>query len=132
MLCFRTRDTGGRLVPLSIETEPVPLAVGRDGVIRIRGSRVTLDTIVAAFRLGSTAEEILHQYPSLKLADIYAVIAYYLRHEADVDTYLRQRQEQAQRVRAQSEARFDRTGVRERLLARHASQMATPDASSGE
>jgi hypothetical protein len=28
-----------------------------DGAIRVRGTRVTLDSIVAAFRAGATAEE---------------------------------------------------------------------------
>ncbi|MEP0758427.1 DUF433 domain-containing protein [Trichocoleus sp. DQ-A2] len=41
------------------------------------GTRVTLDTVVAAFNSGATAEEIVFQYPSLQLANIYAVISYY-------------------------------------------------------
>ncbi|MBI2941699.1 MAG: DUF433 domain-containing protein [Chloroflexi bacterium] len=117
---------------LRIEAEPIPLERGPDDVVRIRGSRVTLDTLVAAFRLGATAEEIGQQYPSLDLADIYAVIAYYLRRRADVEAYLRGRQEQGTRVRAQNEARFDPTGVRERLLARRASPAASCDDSPGD
>ncbi|MGH7966192.1 MAG: DUF433 domain-containing protein [Candidatus Binatia bacterium] len=103
---------------LSIETVPVPLAVDADGVARVGGTRVTLDTVVAAFHEGATAEEIVHQYPSLQLADVYAVIGYYLQQRPAVESYLRRRRRQAGDVRRQNEARFDPHGVRDRLLAR--------------
>ncbi len=103
---------------LTISTEPLPLLTDRDGVVRVRGTRVTLDTVVAAFNEGATAEEIVQQYPSLQLADVYAVISYYLRSHSEVDTYLQKRQKQAEEVRRQNEARFDPQGIRERLLAR--------------
>ncbi|CAG0982303.1 hypothetical protein ANRL3_02212 [Anaerolineae bacterium] len=98
--------------------ERIPLATDQDGVVRISGTRITLDTIVAAFEQGATAEEIAHQYSSLNLADIYAVIGYYLRQRPEVEEYLKGRQRQAQLVREQNEARFDSRGVRGRLLAR--------------
>jgi len=103
---------------LTIGVEPVPLVLDADGVARIGGTRVTLDTLVAAFEEGATAEEIAHQYPSLQLADVYSVIGYYLRRRQDVDTYLRERQRQAGTIRAQNESRFDPQGVRARLMAR--------------
>ncbi len=103
---------------LEIELEPVPLAVDDDGVVRVAGTRVTLDTVVAAFEQGATAEEIVQQYPSLDLAHIYVVIGFYLHQRPSVETYLKGRQEQAQLVRAQNEARSDPRGIRERLLAR--------------
>jgi len=103
---------------LTIGAEPVPLVLDADGVARIGGTRVTLDTLVGAFEEGATAEEIAHQYPSLKLADVYSVIGYYLRRRQDVDTYLRERQRQAGTIRAQNESRFDPQGVRARLMAR--------------
>jgi len=107
---------------LSIAVEPIPLEVDSDGVVRVGGTRVTLDTIVTAFDNGATAEEIVHQYPSLWLADVYAVISYYLRQHAEVEAYLRKRRAQADEMRIQNESRFDPRGVRERLLARRAGQ----------
>jgi uncharacterized protein (DUF433 family) len=104
---------------LMVSPEPVPLEADRDGVMRVGGTRVTLDTVVAVFSEGATAEEIVQQYTSLRLADVYAVIGYYLRHQKEVDDYLRQRQQQAAEVRRSNEARFDPAGVRDRLLARH-------------
>ena len=101
-----------------IATEPIPLEMDADGVVRVGGTRVTLDTIVAAFDEGATAEEIVQQYPSLLLSDVYAVICYYLRRRPEVEAYLRQRQQQASEVRSQNESRFDPRGVRNRLLAR--------------
>jgi len=59
---------------LDVAPEPVPLLSDPRGVVRVGSTRVTLDTVVAAFATGATAEEIAHQYPSVELADIYAVI----------------------------------------------------------
>lgn len=103
---------------LPLRTEEIPLAMDADGVVRVGGTRVTLDTVVAAFNEGATAEEIAHQYPSLDLADVYAVIGYYLRHREDVGAYLNQRLQQADNIRSENESRFDLHGVRDRLLAR--------------
>jgi len=103
---------------LSLAAEPVPPTVDADGAVGVVGSRVTLDTIVAAFDDGAAAEEIMLDYPSIRLVDVYAIIAYYLRHKADVDAYLRRREQQAEEVRRQVAARFDQRGVREWLLAR--------------
>jgi uncharacterized protein (DUF433 family) len=109
---------------LVIAAKPIPLEADASGVVRVSGTRVTLDTVVAAFKEGATAEEIVYQYPSLDLADVYAVIAYYLQRRPQVEVYLRQRQEQADEVQKQNEARFDPHGIRERLLARRAAQEA--------
>jgi uncharacterized protein (DUF433 family) len=102
--------------------EAVPLATDSDGVVRVGGTRVTLDTVLHFFNEGATAEEIAYKFPTLDLADIYAVVSYYLRHRPVVDEYLRQREQQAAEVRRQNEARFSQVGMRERLLARRASK----------
>ena len=108
-------------MPIRVTAEPIPLVVGDDGVARVRGTRVTLDTIVDAFRMGATAEEIAQQYPTVALADVYAAVAFYLHHQPEVDDYLRAGQVEAERVRAQVEQRFPPNGVRDRLLARRSS-----------
>lgn len=97
----------------------IPIETDADGVIRVARTRVTLDTLVAAFNEGATAEEIVQQYPSLELGDVYAVIGYYLHNRAEVEQYLERRREEALRVRRENEARFDPEGIRDRLLARH-------------
>lgn len=103
---------------LTVASEFVPLAVDRDGVARVGGTRVTLDTLVAAFCEGATAEEMAQQYPSLRLADVYSVIGYYLRHRTEVEEYLRERRHRTGHVRRENESRFDPEGVRDRVMAR--------------
>jgi uncharacterized protein (DUF433 family) len=102
-------------------TEIIPLRTDSTGIIRVGGTRVTLDTVVGAFCDGATAEEIVQQYPSLNLADVYHVIGYYLRRTTEVEAYLQARKVGAEAVRNQNEARFDPQGVRARLLARRTS-----------
>ncbi len=107
---------------LAITHEPLPLKTDADRVVRVGGTRVTLDTVIVTFHEGATPEEIVLQYPTLSLADVYAVIGYYLGHRSEVEAYLHQRQQLAQEMRRQHEARFDFRGVRDRLLARRFSR----------
>jgi uncharacterized protein (DUF433 family) len=102
------------------EPEVPPLRVDRDGVMRVGGTRVTLDLVVSAWQRGKAPEQIAADYDTLHLADIYAVISYYLRHRAEVDAYLEQRRQQAEEIRRQNEKHFPPDGIRERLLARPA------------
>lgn len=103
---------------LEINTESFSLLTDRDGVVRVGGTRVTLDTIIEAFQEGATAEEIAQQYDSLQLGDIYAVIGYYLKNRSEIEVYLRKRQNKAKKIRKWNEDQFDPHGIRKRLLAR--------------
>lgn len=107
---------------LTIPIEPTPLVVSANDVVLVRGTRIPLDTIVLEFKQGATAEEIVEQYSSLDLADVYAVISYYLRHQNDVESYLQQRQQVAKEVRVENERRFPSKGLRDRLLAQRQSR----------
>ena len=103
---------------LLMKAEQPPMVADPEGIVRIAGTRVTLDTVVAAFHDGATAEEIAEQYPSLQLSDVYAVIGYYLRWKPEVDEYLAGRESLADGIRQENEAKFDPVGVRTRLLSR--------------
>ncbi len=103
---------------MTITNIPAPLHAHPDGVVRVAGTRVTLDTVVQAFLEGATPEEIQQQYPSLQLPHVYSVIAYYLYNRTQVDAYLQQRAQHIAEVRRQNEAHSSLVGVRERLLAR--------------
>lgn len=96
----------------------VPLTTDADGVIRVGGTRVSLDTILVAYKQGSDPEDIIDMFTSLRLADVYAVIGYYLQNRDDVEAYLAEREKFRAQVRQMIEARSDQTGIRERLLAR--------------
>ncbi len=109
---------------LAAFSEPIPIQTDKDGVFRIGSTRVTLDTVVAAFSEGATAEEIVQQYPSLQLADVYSVLGYYLHQHNEIEDYLRRQHDRAHQVQRQNLARFDPEGVRDRLLARRKNQQA--------
>jgi len=109
------------------ETQRVPLAMREDGTIHIRGSRVTLDTIVACYQNGDSPEEIVEDFPTLSLAHVYGTIAYYLEYRKEVGEYLERRHLQAKTVRDKIETEFPSSPLRAKLLARHAS-MNPPDA----
>jgi uncharacterized protein (DUF433 family) len=104
---------------LKISTDPAPLFTDEDGVVRVGDTRVRLDTVVHAFNQGASAEEILQQYPSLALPDIYATISYYLQHRSSVDDYMKERRQEHDRVRQINESRSGPAGLRERLLKRN-------------
>lgn len=89
-----------------------------DGVVRVGQTRVTLDTVIGAFKNGSAPEEIVMNYPTLQLKDVYAVITYYLWHRADVEAYLDRRRQEATEIRNKIEAELPPENIRERLLAR--------------
>lgn len=102
-------------------TQTVPLTVVDGGQIRITGSRVSLDVVVRHYQRGESPEEIREAFPTLRLADIYAVISYYLNHSAEVEEYLQQQEVKAEELRQKIESspfRVDREGLRERLMAR--------------
>lgn len=101
--------------------EPVPLAADAEGVVRVGGTRVSLESVIHAFDEGATAEEITQRYPSLNLADVYTVIGYYLKHEVEVKDYLRERQYRSGETRRENQTRFDPAGIRERLMERRKS-----------
>lgn len=99
--------------------EPIPLALVEEGrVIRVAGTRVTLDTVIRAFQQGATPEEIAQDYSAVSLPDIYAVIAYYLRHRSEVDEYLERREREHAELEQEIKARPEYQEFRDRLLAR--------------
>jgi uncharacterized protein (DUF433 family) len=103
-----------------ITAEVTPIEIDATGIARVGGTRVILDTVVAAFKDGATAAEIIYQYPTLSLADVYSVVGHYLRYPEEIEAYLERRKVQATSVRQRNESRFDPQGVRDRLLARRA------------
>jgi uncharacterized protein (DUF433 family) len=108
---------------LPVQAEPVPLRDDGGGGLRVGNSRVTLDTLIEEFENGADPESIVHGYPTLDLADVYAVITYYLRHRQEVHEYLRRREEEAEKLRQEIEAtQPDRAQLRAKLLARRGRQ----------
>jgi len=102
----------------------VPLRMDEHGKIRIGDTRVLLELVIHAFQQGESAEGIVDSYPTLKLADVYIVLAYYLTHRAEVDAYLRQADTAADRVQREIEAACspETLALRARLRARRDEQ----------
>src|SRR5262249_49474052 len=103
---------------LSFRVDSVPLATDAGGIVRVSGTRVTLETVISAFGSGTTPVEIVESFPTLPLADVDAVIAYYLHHRDEVDAYLRCADAEADAVRREVESRCPSSGLRERMIAR--------------
>ena len=57
---------------------------------RVRGARVSLDSIVYAFQRGASPESIQRSYPTLTLEEVYGAITYYLANEQEIEDHLRQ------------------------------------------
>jgi len=97
----------------------VPLRTDQQGKIRVGGTRILLELIIYAFQQGETAEGIIDSYPTLKLADVYAVLAYYLTHHSEVDAYMVQADKAADRIQGEVEANIspEARALRARLRA---------------
>jgi uncharacterized protein (DUF433 family) len=101
-----------------VSTSEIKLTKTEAGVLRIGDTRVSLDSVIIAFNQGSAPEEIVYDYDSLTLSEVYAAISYYLQNQKEVDSYLLARANQNEQLREAVEARSNPVGVRERLLTR--------------
>ena len=104
------------------ETIIMPLVVTEQGTIRIKGSRVSLDSVIHHFKLGATAEQIVQSFPSLSLGDVYSSIAYYLTHRQEMEVYLEEQKVAAGNLQDQLESNPDYQAeiaeLRSRMLGR--------------
>jgi uncharacterized protein (DUF433 family) len=115
---------------LPLHPELPPLRVDEGGAVRVGNTRVSLDLVVEQYENGMTPEDLVRAYDTLDLADVHAVIAYYLRHREEVRAYLTRREEEARALQAQIEAERPRIS-REELLARRSAREKT-DAPTGQ
>src|SRR5947209_10455269 len=114
-------DLGDSTMNMPLQAVEVPLFEDGQGGLRVTGTCVLLERIVHAFEDGATPEGIVQSYDTLQLADVYAVLTWYLGHKAEVERYLRDRAEEATAIRRTIEAKQpDRAELRARLMARRA------------
>ena len=59
-----------------------------DGVYRITGTRVSLDSIVYDYLSGLSPESITDNFDTLSLEQVYGAITFYLSHRNEVDQHL--------------------------------------------
>ncbi len=60
----------------------------RNATYWIEGTRISLNSVVYAFRSGSSPESIIQSFPLLTLEQVYGAIAFYLANRAGIDAYL--------------------------------------------
>ena len=84
----------------------------REGGYWIKDTRISLDSIVFAFKRGASPESIKRSFPLLSLEEVYGAITFYLSHEEQIDSYL-----------AESERKFDA----ESAVRRAAAHSANPE-----
>ncbi len=102
-----------------IQAEPVPLHMDQDGTVRIGNSRVLLDLVIRAYQRGTAPEKIVQSFPTLELADVYAVVSYYLHHRDEVHEYLERRDTEANELRKEIESNLPaKPELRERIKKR--------------
>jgi len=70
--------------------------------MRVGETSVMLDSVVAAFQQGHSAETIQQQYPALTLEEVYGAIAHYLANRDEVERYLERQGEVWRQWRARA------------------------------
>lgn len=117
---------------LVLEPRAIPLTRLENGVYRVTGTRIPLERIVECYQEGATPEDIMRDFDTLKLSDVYAVLSYYLDHKDAVEQYMREQEEAAEALRRMIEANQpQRPGLREELLARRARMEKDSDVPTG-
>lgn len=106
---------------LTLQADPLPLRIEEDGGIRVGTSRIHLELVIEWFDAGQSPESIVAGHDTLRLEDVYAVIAYYLKHKEEVRAYMERRDQEAEELRKKLEAEgISRPGFYKELLARRA------------
>lgn len=104
---------------LTIAPDAPPLATDECGVIHAGGTRITLDSLIACYRQGETAEELAQNFPPLNLADVYSALGYYHRHRDEVEGYLAAREGSRKQNQSEVESWSPQSSLLDVLRARN-------------
>lgn len=69
---------------------------------RVAGTRISLDSIVYAWRQGESPEGIIDSFSSLTLEQVHGALAFYLANQAMIDEYLLQAEKDYEQLRQKS------------------------------
>ncbi len=94
----------------------VPLRKEDDGILRVGQTRVLVDLVLNAYKSGFSAEDIAEQFTAISLGQVYAVIAYYLQNQSQLDEYLAESDARADVNRREIEARQADSELRKRVI----------------
>ena len=104
-------------------TQSIPLQKGANGTWHVSGTRVPVDTVIKSYLNGENAEEIAENFDTVRLADIYAILSYYLERPSEMTAYLQHRDQEATQIRQRIETQHPPHNIRQRLLARRRTQL---------
>lgn len=107
---------------MTYDVEPVvvPLRRNDHGVLRVGGTRVTLESVLSAHLQGESPDGIVERFPTLHPADVHATLAWYLRYRDEADAYLAEIRSRFDAGRREAAHRNAGALTRARLLARTA------------
>lgn len=90
----------------ALSTEPlmVPFQLDEYGTYRVGNTRIALERPIECYGRGDSAADIVDSFPDLRLADVFAVLSYYLNHEEEVKKYCRRQEEAGKEVMSRIEA----------------------------
>ena len=91
------------------------LAQDRYGYIHLAGHRIGLRHVVELYNEGYTPEMLRDHFPTLPVALIHKVIAFYLENQTEVDAYVRQSREALERQTAEAQQGPDATELGRRM-----------------
>ena len=94
------------------------LSQDRYGLIRLAGHRIGLRHVVELYNDHYTPERLHDHFPTLPLALIHKVIAFYLENKLAVDAYVQRSREELDRQAAAPQAGPDAIELRRRMQAR--------------
>jgi uncharacterized protein (DUF433 family) len=83
-----------------------------NGGYYIKGTRVSLDSVVYRWLEGLSPETIADCFPALTLEQTYGAIAYYLGHRAEIDVYLKAADEEYEAFRQRIRTNYPRLNGR--------------------
>ena len=78
----------------------------RDAGYWIKGTRVSLDSVVYRWLEGLSPESITECFPALTLGQVYGAIAYYLNHRGEIDAYLKASEQDYEGFRQRIRSRY--------------------------
>lgn len=103
----------------SPEVIQIPLTRTEGGELCITGTRISLDLVIADYKSGKSPELIASSYPTLTLADVYGVLAYYHNHKTEVEIYLAEQAKLRQELHAKIERDFPQDGLAAKIKSRY-------------
>ena len=77
----------------------------RDGGYWMADTRISLDSVVSAFKRGASPETIKRSFPLLSLEEVYGALTFYLANQAKIENYL---DETEKKLEAEAEARREK------------------------